>query len=113
MITTEQPESAKTTQKRAAGSDLQSEKIIDFFTARRALLKETEAEDRLLGLEETVRLAAEQRRRYIRLPDPVADCGRAEFFALPARPFAVSPVRRLALSQLCRCCRGLLARELS
>ena len=73
MITTEQPESAKTTQKRAAGSDLQSEKIIDFFTARRALLKEAEAEDRLLGLEETVRLAAEQRQRYIRLTDPSAD----------------------------------------
>ena len=73
MITTEQPESAKTTQKRAAGSDLQSEKIIDFFTARRALLKEAEAEGRLLSLEETVRLAAEQRRRYIRLPDPFAD----------------------------------------
>lgn len=73
MITTEQPESAKTTQKRAAGSDLQSEKIIDFFTARRALLKEAEAEDRLLGLEETVRLAAEQRQRYIRLTAPSAD----------------------------------------
>jgi hypothetical protein len=73
MITTEQPESAKTTQQRAAGSDLQSEKIIDFFTARRALLEEAEAEDRLLGLEETVRLAAEQRRRYIRFPDPFAD----------------------------------------
>jgi hypothetical protein len=73
MITTEQPESAKTTQQRAAGSNLQSEKIIDFFTARRALLKEAEAEDRLLGLEETVRLAAEQRRRCIRLPDPFAD----------------------------------------
>jgi len=73
MITTEQPESAKTTQKRAPGSDLQSEKIIDFFAARRALLKEAEAENRLLGLEETVRLAAEQRRSYIRLPDPVAD----------------------------------------
>jgi hypothetical protein len=73
MITTEQPESAKTTQKRAAGSDLQSEKIFDFFTARRALLKEAEAEDRLVGLEETVRLAAEQRQRYIRLPDPLAD----------------------------------------
>ena len=73
MITTEQPESAKTTQKRAAGSDLQSEKVIDFFTARRALLKEAEAEDRLVGLEETVRLAAEQRRHHIRLPDPLAD----------------------------------------
>jgi hypothetical protein len=73
MITTEQPESAKVTQKRAAGADLQNEKIIDFFAARRALLKEAEAEDRLLGLEETVRLAAEQRRRYIRLPDPVTD----------------------------------------
>ena len=73
MITTEQPESAKTTQKRAAGSDLQSEKIIDFFTARRALLEKAESEDRLLGLEETVRLAAEQRRRHIRLPDPFAD----------------------------------------
>ena len=73
MITTEQPESAKTTQKRAAGSELQSEKIIDFFTARRALLKEAEAEDRLVGLEETVRLAAEQRRHHIRLPDPLAD----------------------------------------
>jgi hypothetical protein len=73
MITTEQPESAKTTQKRAAGSDLQSEKIIDFFAARRALLEEAEAEDRLVGLEETVRLAAEQRQRYIRLPDPLAD----------------------------------------
>jgi hypothetical protein len=73
MITTEQPESAKTTQKRATGSDLQSEKVIDFFAARRALLKEAEAEDRLVGLEETVRLAAEQRRRYIRLSDPLAD----------------------------------------
>lgn len=73
MITTEQPESAKTTQKRAAGCDLQSEKIIDFFTARRALLKEAEAEDRLLGLEETGRLAAEQRQRYIRFTDPGAD----------------------------------------
>ena len=73
MITTEQPESAKTTQKRAAGSDLQSEKVIDFFAARRALLKEAEAEDRLVGLEETVRLAAEQRRHLIRLPDPLAD----------------------------------------
>jgi hypothetical protein len=73
MITTEQPESAKTTQKRAAGSDLQSEKVIDFFAARRALLEEAEAEDRLVGLEETVRLAAEQRQRYIRLPDPLAD----------------------------------------
>jgi hypothetical protein len=72
MITTEQPENA-TTSKKAAGSDLPSEKIIDFFTARRAFLKETEAETRLLGLEETVRLAAEQRRRYIRLPDPLAD----------------------------------------
>jgi hypothetical protein len=72
MITTEQPDS-ETTPKRAAGSDLPSEKIIDFFTARRALLEEAEAEDRLLGLEETVRLAAEQRRRYIRLPDPFAD----------------------------------------
>jgi hypothetical protein len=72
MITTEQPESAATS-KRAGDSDLPSEKIIDFFTARRALLKETEAETRLLGLEETVRMAAEQRRRYIRLPDPVAD----------------------------------------
>jgi hypothetical protein len=73
MITTEQPESAKTTQKRTAGSDLQSEKIIDFFAARRALLEEAEAQDRLVGLEETVRLAAEQRQRYIRLPDPLAD----------------------------------------
>jgi hypothetical protein len=73
MITTEQPESAKTAQQRAAGAELQSEKIIDFFTARRALLKEAEAEQRLLGLEETVRLAAEQRRRCIRLPDPCAD----------------------------------------
>jgi hypothetical protein len=73
MITTEQPESARTTSKKAAGSDLPSEKIIDFFTARRALLKETEVDARLLGLEETVRLAAEQRRRYIRLPDPLAD----------------------------------------
>jgi hypothetical protein len=73
MITTEQPESAKTTRQRAVSSDLQSEKIIDFFTARRALLKEAEAEDRLLGLEETVRLAAEQRRRCIRLPDPFGD----------------------------------------
>jgi hypothetical protein len=73
MITIEQPESAKTTQQRPAGSDLQSEKIIDFFTARRALLKEAEAEDRLLGLEETIRLAAEQRRRCIRLPDPFGD----------------------------------------
>lgn len=72
MITTEQPESAATS-KKAAGSDLPNEKIIDFFAARRALLKENEAETRLLGLEETVRLAAEQRRRYIRLPDPVAD----------------------------------------
>ena len=35
--------------------------------------RETEAEDRLLGLQETVRLAAEQRRRYIRLPDPFGD----------------------------------------
>ena len=73
MTTIEQPESAKTTQKRAASSDLPSEKIIDFFTARRALLEEAEAEDRLLGLEETVRLAAEQRSRYIRLPDPLTD----------------------------------------
>jgi hypothetical protein len=52
---------------------LQSEKVIDFFAARRALLKEAEAEDRLVGLEETVRLAAEQRRHLIRLPDPLAD----------------------------------------
>jgi hypothetical protein len=73
MITTEQPESARTTSNKAGGADLRSEKIIDFFTARRALLEETEAEDRLLGLQETVRLAAEQRRRYIRLPDPFAD----------------------------------------
>jgi hypothetical protein len=72
MITTEQPESARTTSNKA-GADLRSEKIIDFFTARRALLEETEAEDRLLGLQETVRLAAEQRRGYIRLPDPFAD----------------------------------------
>ena len=73
MITTEQPERAKTTQKTVTSSDLQSEKIIDFFTARRALLEDAEAEERLLGLEETIRLAAEQRRRYIRLPDPLAD----------------------------------------
>ena len=73
MITTEQPESPRTTSNQAGGSDLPNEKIIDFFTARRALLEETEAEDRLLGLEEAVRLAAEQRRRYIRLPDPLAD----------------------------------------
>lgn len=72
MITTEQPENA-TTSKKAAGSDLSGEKIIDFFAARRALLKETEADTRLLGLEESVRLAAEQRRSYIRLPDPLAD----------------------------------------
>jgi len=73
MITTEQPESTKTTRKGAADSDLQSDKIIDFFAARRALLEKAEAEDRLFGLEETVRLAAEQRRRYIRLPDPLPD----------------------------------------
>ena len=73
MITTKEPESARTTSKKVAGADLPSEKIIDFFAARRALLKETEAETRLLGLEETVRLAAEQRRHYIRLPDPLAD----------------------------------------
>jgi hypothetical protein len=73
MITTEQPERGKTAQKRVSSSDLQSEKIIDFFTARHALLKHTEAEERLLGLEETIRFAAEQRRRYIRLPAPLAD----------------------------------------
>jgi hypothetical protein len=73
MIITEQPESAETTRNGTANSDLPSEKIIDFFTARRALLEEAEAEDRLFGLEESVRLAAEQRRRYIRLPDPMAD----------------------------------------
>jgi hypothetical protein len=74
MITTEQPESTKTTRKQgAADPDLQSDKIIDFFAARRALLEKAEAEDRFFGLEETVRLAAEQRRPYIRLPDPLPD----------------------------------------
>jgi hypothetical protein len=72
MIATEQPERSKTAQKRVSSSDLQSEKIIDFFTARRALLKDGEAEKRLLGLGETIRFAVEERRRYIRLPDPLA-----------------------------------------
>jgi hypothetical protein len=60
------------------GTDLQREKIIDFFSARRSLLeearaKEAKAKEISLDLEEAVRAIADRTQRRIDLPDPFTD----------------------------------------